>query len=117
MEPILVYFDFINRTALVVRPKKPFFDWLKKIDPEDDPLQDFMDDSDVYLLPNFEDHEEMENWLKKNYDQIFCDQMNHWYTDEDLWIQKRTFKLFNEWFDYSMHTMIWDTLDKPVSKT
>jgi hypothetical protein len=75
-----------------------------------------MDDSDVYLLANFEDFEDMEKWIRKNYDQIFCDQMNHWYTDEDFWIQKRTFKPFNEWFEYSMHTMIRDTLDKPVYK-
>ena len=117
MNPIPVYFDFINRTALIVKPKKPFFDWLKEIDPEDDVLDDYMDDPDVYLLPDFEDTDQMEIWLKKNFDVIFRDQMNHWYTEEDLWIEKRTFKLFNQWFVYSMHTMVWDTLNRPILRT
>jgi hypothetical protein len=73
MNPIPVYFDFINRTALIIKPKKPFFDWLKSIDPEDDVLDDYMDDPDVYLLPDYEEIDQMENWLKKNFDAIFRD--------------------------------------------
>jgi hypothetical protein len=49
-----------------------------------------MDDPDVYLLPDFEEIDQMESWLKKNFDAIFRDQMNHWYTDEDLWIYPAT---------------------------
>ncbi|MBY0481019.1 MAG: hypothetical protein K2Q21_06675 [Chitinophagaceae bacterium] len=58
----------------------------------------------------------MQNWLKKNFDELFSDQLNKWYIDETLWVKNRTFKMFNEWFDYSMHTMIWDTLETPIKK-
>ena len=47
---------------------------------------------------------------------IFCDQMNHWYTDQKLWARNRTFKMFQEWFDLSFHTMIWDTLDGAIDE-
>lgn len=74
------------------------------------------DESSVYLLPDFEEKSQMQNWLKKNFDELFSDQLNKWYIDETLWVKNRTFKMFNEWFDYSMHTMIWDTLETPIKK-
>jgi len=115
MEPIPVYFDHIHRAAVVIKPKQPFFDWLKSIDPDDD-FSDLKDVTDVYLIPDFDSDDQAEIWLKKNYDHIFCDQMNHWYTDEDLWSLNRTFKKFKDWFDYSLHTMIWDTIEGPIRK-
>jgi hypothetical protein len=115
MEPIPIYFDNIDRSALVIKPKKPFIDWLNKID-NNQRLTDIVDDTEIYLLPDFEEPQQMENWIKKNFDLIFCDQLNNWYTDEDIWPQKRTIKLFKEWFDYSLHTMIMDILDSPISK-
>jgi hypothetical protein len=86
------------------------------MDPDDKDYKGDNDD-DVYLLPDFEEIAQMERWLKKNFDDIFCDQLNNWYTDEDVWPQKRTFKMFKEWFDYSLHTMISDTQDGPITKT
>ncbi len=31
-EPITFFYDSINRNAIVVKPKKPFFDWVNGID-------------------------------------------------------------------------------------
>lgn len=115
MEQIPVFFENVRRSALTLKPKKPFQDWLTNIDPDDKDI-DLTQDSIVYLLPDFEETRQMGNWLKKNFDQLFCDQMNNWYTDESCWIPNRTFKLFKEWFDYSLHTMIMDTLDTPIEK-
>jgi hypothetical protein len=115
MEPIPVYFDLVERSTIIIKPKQPFFEWLKSIDNEDD-FSDLKDETDVYLIPDFETKEEITRWLKKNFDMIFCDQMNHWYTNEEIWTQKRTFKVFCDWFDFSIHTTIWDTLDEPIEK-
>jgi hypothetical protein len=115
MEPIPVYFENVRRSALVIKPKKPFLDWLISIDGDNKTI-DLISDQDVYLLPDFDEIRQLENWLKKNFDQIFCDQMNNWYIDETLWVQKRTFKTFKDWFDFTLHTMIWDTLEEPIEK-
>ena len=115
MEPIPIFFENVRRTALVLKPKQPFKDWLVDLDSGDIKV-DLTNDTDVYLLPDFEDPKQVENWLKRNYDQIFCDQMNNWYVDESVWIQNRTYKIFKEWFDFSIHTMIWDTMDTPIEK-
>jgi hypothetical protein len=38
MEQIPVFFENVNRTALVIKPNKPYFDWLNSIeDLPDDP--------------------------------------------------------------------------------
>lgn len=115
MEQLPYYFGNIDRTALVIKRKKPFYDWLTFLD-RDDKNFSFDNDHDVYLLPDFEDILHMEKWLKKNYDSIFCDQLNNWYTDENLWPQIRSFKIFKEWFDYSLHTMIFDTQNGEINK-
>ena len=99
----------------MLKPKQPFSNWLKSIEPED--KQEEMDfEGDVYLLPDFEEVKQMAAWLKKHFDLIFSDQLNNWYIDEKLWPRPRTFKLFKEWFDYSLHTMIWDTEEKFIEK-
>ncbi len=115
MEPIPYYFDSINRSVLIIRRKKPFYDWLAVMDPND---RNLMEESehDVYLLPDFDEVSQMEKWLKKNFDSLFCDQLNNWYTDENVWPQARNFKMFNEWFDYSLHTMIYDTQEGKIRK-
>lgn len=108
-------FENVVRSALVIRPKKPLIDWVNSHEPgmlEEDVVLE----GEVYLLPDFETVEEMEKWLKKFYDVIFTEQLFNWYMDEDMWVQNRTFKMFGEWFHYSFHTMIWDTVDGPVEK-
>jgi len=121
MEAFIEYFDNVRRTALVLKHKQPFINWLKKLDDDDSEdsnatYDELLNDTDVYLLPDFDERKQMENWLKKNFDDIFADQMNHWYMDETVWVQNRTFKMFKEWFDYSLHTMVWDTQEKPITK-
>src|SRR5688572_3091269 len=108
-------FSNVRRTALILTPKKPFCDWVKSMYPEDDD-SDAFDEHDVYLLPDYETQEEMERWLKRNFDWLFCEQLNNWYTDENGWPSKRTFKIFKEWFDYSLHTMVWDSVAGPIGK-
>ncbi len=115
MEPIPIFYESVKRTAIVIKPKEPFFVWLLNLD-NDTRVEEIELDSDMYLLPDFDSIEEMEKWLKKNYDDLFMNQMNNWWTDEDLWVPNRTFKMFKEWFDYQLHMMIWDTLEEPIQK-
>ena len=107
-------FGFVNRTALAIKPKTPFNDWLQSIEAND--YADDLRDNDVYLLPDYDDIKQMEAWLKKNFDLIFSEQLNQWYVDDSLWPQKRTFKMFNEWFDYWLCTMVSDTQQNQLSR-
>jgi hypothetical protein len=115
MEPTPIYFDNVKRSALVLRPKQAFVDWLQSIEPMDD-ISNHLKEGDVYLLPDYEEVEEMEEWLSENFDSIFSDQLNNWYTAEEIWPQERTFEMFKDWFEYTLHTMIWDTEEDEIEK-
>lgn len=97
----------VKRTALVLKPKQPFKDWMLSVEPKED-FRDALKEGDVYLLPDYEEIGQMQSWIKRNFDSIFTDQLNNWYTDEALWPQNRTIKMFNEWFEYSLYTTILD---------
>jgi len=100
---------------MLLKPKKPFIDWLKSVDTIDETYE-MLNEGDVNLLPDYDATKQMEDWLKKYFDDIFTDQLNNWYIDEELWPQMRTLKMFKEWFDYSMLTMVWDTEEDDIEK-
>lgn len=98
----------LKRSAIVIKPLQPFFDWLLSHDPGMN-ITEEIGEATVYLLPDFETIREIEKWLKKNFNELFSEQLFQWYIDESMWPKKRTFKMFGEWFEYSLHTMIFDT--------
>lgn len=101
-------FKNLRRTAIVIKPKKPFFDWVKFLNPLMKE-EDWMKEGNIYLLPDYETVEEMEKWLKRFYTELFEEELNNWYVDEEVWPQNRSFKEFSDWFSYECYTMIFDT--------
>ena len=114
LEPIPYFYDTINRNSIVVKAKKPFFDWINYVDPEFPVIDN--EEATTYLIKEMDTRQKIENWLKKNYDQIFVNELNNYHTAEADWPQKRTFKIFKEWFSYDISTLIVDMLDKPIVK-
>lgn len=113
IEPTL-YYETINRNAILVKAKKPFYDWINYVDPEF-PMVD-NDEGTVYLVKEMQTKEKIENWLKRNFDQIFINEMNDYHTLETDWPQKRTYKIFKEWFSVEISSLIVDLQDKPIEK-
>jgi hypothetical protein len=114
IEPIPYFYDSINRNAIVVKPKQVLFDWVNSIYP-DSPIE-AVNESTVYLIKEKDSNEAIEKWLKKNFDNIFQNELNNWHTDEKDWVQKRTYKLFTEWFDIEIHSMILDLEETAITK-
>jgi hypothetical protein len=109
----------LNRSVLIVRPKQPFVDWINTADPEpdDDPhvftLTEVNEDATAFLV-EVEDEDELEKWLKKNWQPLFEEQLEGWYVDPELWPQARTLKMFREWCDFQLHTVVLDTGSTPL---
>lgn len=114
MNPIPYFYDCINRNAIVVKPKKPFFDWLNHLFPED-PMHE-KPETNIYLIKEKNSNEEIERWISRNFDQLFQNELNDWHTDERAWPQKRTYKLFKEWFDFEIHSMVLDLEETEITK-
>lgn len=115
IEPIPYFCKIINRNAIVVKPKKPLLDWINFLYPDpENPVTQV--EGDIYLIQEMDSTEEIEKWLKRNFDQIFQNELNDWHTDEKNWPQKRTFKIFQEWFEYRIHYMVLDLGETDIIK-
>ena len=107
-------FGSINRSMLFISYKQPFYDWLKYHDKDTDITEVL--EGNAYLLPQFEFPEELEHYLSKNFDRFFVSELFDWYTFPKMWPKKRTWQLFNEWFDIKFTVMVLDAdAESPVS--
>ncbi len=116
MEPFPYFYDSINRNAIVVKPKKPLFDWINSIDPANPVPLEESSEGTVYLLKEKDSNEQIEKWLQRNFDRIFQNELNNWSIDENLWPQKRTYLQFKSWFDFEIHSMILDLEETAIMK-
>lgn len=105
----------INRDVIMIKPKPPFMDWLRKISfPEPPPQPGF--EFTMYLLPEHETEKEGLNYIKKNFDRIFCSELWGWSMDEKTWPAGRTYKMFTQWFEVKMQCMVYDMADYPLQR-
>ncbi len=105
---------YINRNAILVKPKQPFIEWMKKTGDENTALE--FSEHHIYLIGERPSNEQIEKWLKKNFDRIFQNELDAWYTDKKEWPKKRTYKMFQQWFEVEYHSMVYDLEDSPVDK-
>jgi len=104
--------NYINRSAIIIKPLQPFLDWCSNLYPND---KEEMKDTKTYLIS--EDIEDINAWLKKNFDKIFIFELETWHSKKKEWPQKRNYKMFQEWFQVDISIMVYDFEMKPVSKS
>lgn len=103
----------INRSVLVLVAKKTYYDWGNSLDDSDD--IDTFDECSSYLLDEGWSIEHAEEFLELNFDLFFQEQLRGMWLDESAWPQKRTWKMFNDWFDWHFSSMVWDIFaDKKI---
>jgi len=114
IEPIPYFYDTINRNAIVIKPKKPLFDWINLLYSE----LHFTEkkECNVYLIQEMYSNEAIEKWLKRNFYRIFQNELNEYHTRVNDWPQKRTYRVFKEWFDYEVYTMVLDIEETEITK-
>ena len=107
----------VNRAVIMLRYKEPAVCWINEADPVAETsaidIEEANQERTVYLVSD-EDGDGIDaaiQWVKKNYKTLFESELDGWYTDPDLWPEKRTYALFNDWFDVECHSVIVDTVD------
>jgi hypothetical protein len=105
----------LNRSAVIVRPRKPFWDWLRAVD-EDAAVELSFDpfEATLYLVPDYEDPADADRILKRVAEEIFCRELEGWCTDESAWPQDRSLKVFRRWFDIQHHAIVQDVGRGPI---
>jgi len=104
----------VNRTAVIIKPKQPFVDWLNSIPGEssDNTLESVSSENLTFLIPQFFGPVESLDYIKDYYGQIFEYELFGWYTAEELWPkEKRNWKMFQEWFDIEINSEVIDLVD------
>ena len=106
----------LNRSAIVVRPKLPFLDWLHAADPTSATLTlaDLGREPTIYLVPECGDAEEERAALQTVFPTIFEDQLVGWWRDRTTWPTSRSFGRFSRWFDCQFHSTLLDLTDEPL---
>jgi len=106
----------LDSAAIFIRPKQPFFDWINALDLADpiDPKQYL--NFTTYLVSDDDlatTKKEIENLVKENYIDIFENELDCVWDDPDGWPAKPSFKMFKDWFEYQVSTMVYnlDTYD------
>lgn len=63
------------------------------------------------------DIEDVETWLKKKFDKIFMLELEACHTNKKEWSQNRNYKMFKEWFQIDISTMVYDLEKHPIYKS
>lgn len=106
--------NYINRSAIVLKIKQPFFDWYAHLYPEDD-LQEASQKANIYLID--ETIDDVEKWLKKKFDKFFMMELSEWNNNKKEWPQRRSYKMFKQWFNVEISEEIYDLEKKPILKS
>lgn len=103
--------NYIDRSAIIIKPLQPFIDWCSNLYPED---LDNIGKIRTYLIS--EDIDDIDLWLENRFDKLFSFELNSWHIKKKEWPQKRNYKMFKEWFQIDISRMIYDFELKPVQK-
>jgi len=114
MNFLVFLYESIDRNAIILRPKPPYYAWVNSL--KDGRDVDERDENNIYLIREMDSNEAIHRWVKRNFDKLFTNELNDWCTDENQWPQKRTFAMFSKWFDVEVASMILDLEDSEVTK-
>jgi hypothetical protein len=103
--------NYINRSAIILKPMQPFIDWCSNLYPDD---LDDIKETRTYLIS--EDIEDIDKWLSKKFDKLFTFELESWRPNKKEWPQKRNYKMFKEWFQIDISHMIYDFEKNPIIK-
>lgn len=104
----------INRTVLTIIPRQPYIDWVNSIDQDGIKIDMENKQSLAILISDKYDEYNYEQLLKRNYSDIFEEELNAWIVDPNIWPEDRSYEAFNKWFEVIVSDMVIDMGIGPV---
>ncbi len=108
----------LNRSAVIVKPLRPYLDWAKTEDAEglaESVFENLRREPHVCLLPEYEDSKSQQEVLEKFWAALFEAMLEGWVRDEAFWPEDRTLGMFQEWFEIRMWSIVQDLdMDEPL---
>lgn len=108
---------FVDRTAVVLKPTEQFLQWLKQSDDNmpDLTLAQLRTNCSVFLVPEFDQPEEVVAYFDERYQQIFEAEISGWDIPSAKWPQEMSLKAFWEFFEVEIHDMVLDMEEADIS--
>ncbi len=109
----------VDRSAAVLKPRQPFLDWLNNLPGNEIilSLDEVRSDCTVILVPEVSEPEDGIAFIDDIADKLFEMELSSWVSEEKLWPQKRSLKLFWEWFDVEIHIGVMDFVSEDIHNT
>ncbi len=103
----------LNRTAVIVTPKKKFINWVMNVEDSSEwkvTEKEIKKDPGVYLVDRAysSDMREIRSIMERSYLDIAIEEFAAWWTDVDDWPVIKNLKEFEEFFEWNFHDMIVD---------
>ena len=113
--------QFVNRSALIIKPTEKLISWLKSVDPTiTDSECDYILKvaGTVYLVDeiNTGQKKEIETIIENRYKFILQHELFSLVPDESKWQEKITYQFFNEFFDVTSIGEVIDVFENPIQK-
>ncbi len=107
---------FVDRSSVVLKPTARFLEWMKEVDDElpELTLEQLRSNCSVFLVPEFDEAEDIVAYIDERYQQIFEAEVFSWYTDESMWPKDMSLKAFWEFFDIEIHESVFDLADTEI---
>jgi hypothetical protein len=108
----------INRTAVSITGAQPFINWMRDTDADFNKgaitVSRAKAYGSVFLLPEFDLEEDVQEWVEENAVWIFELQLSNWTETESTWPPARDLKAFREWFRIDIHSLVVDVADDDI---
>ena len=108
----------VNRTAVTVVGAEPYTNWTRGRDADFNRNQLTVARArpygTVFLLPEVDFEEDLQEWVEENYAWIFEFQLSAWTSDEAAWPANRDLRTFKEWFRVDLHSAVVDVADDDI---
>ena len=100
----------INRAIAVIKPRQPYVDWALSLpgDPDEMSIDDLRRDCTAILIPEFDTPAESEAFIASIAPELFEAELDAWYRDRTTWPMDRDYRVFREWFDVEIHSIVLD---------
>jgi len=100
----------LNHSVAVIRPRQPFIKWAnsRSGDGREVSADYFKKDCTVVLIPTYGTEREALEHINKIWEDVFEEKLRSWDTQELLWPQDRTRKMFWQWFSVEFHPTLLD---------
>jgi hypothetical protein len=102
--------EILNRTALIVTPKRRCLDWANGLPQAGKPLEigDVLLMRTIYLLATGDEIPDVEELIDEYCDEIFEEFLERWPADESLWPVNRNPHTFRDWFAVELVDVVHD---------